>query len=456
MSHSHGRGSARRGITRRGFLAGCSAAIAAYSGSRFDTVSFGDPSQNDEILIVLFLRGGMDGLSLVPPIAGADRGHYLAARPNIAIPTAGAGAALPLDAQFGIHPSAAPLRELFQAGHLGIIQATGMIDVVNKSHFDAMQFIELGTPGQKSQTTGWLTRHLRSASNLPAEIVMPSLALGDMQPVSLAGSVETVNMNDPERFNVSNGPWSWRAQQKQALRQLFQADSSWLHEAGVAAIDAIDIIEGTVTGDYTPSNGAVYPTSSFGDQLQTLAQLIKLDLGLQTAALDIGGWDTHFDQFGEAQMQEMIGDLAAGLAAFYTDLDGAGGANYTNRTTIVVQSEFGRELSENADRGTEHGYGNVMMVLSGNAIGGIHGTWPGLHVDQLQDQTDLDVTTDYRQVLSEILIRRMCNTEIGTIFPGYSGYQPLGIVQGTDLALPAVFADGFESGGTQAWSSSTG
>jgi uncharacterized protein (DUF1501 family) len=152
----------------------------------------------------------------------------------------------------------------------------------------------------------------------------------------------------------------------------------------------------------------------------------------------------------------MFADLAAGLAAFYTDLDGGGANNYTNRLTVVAQSEFGRELAENADQGTEHGYGNQMLVLSGNAIGGLHGSWPGLHPDQLVDGTDLAVTTDYRQVLTEILIRRMCNTQIDTIFPGYTGYQPLGVVQGTDLALPGVFQDGFEAGNLSAWSAAQG
>ncbi|MCG8460391.1 MAG: DUF1501 domain-containing protein, partial [Holophagales bacterium] len=297
-------------MSRRGFLAGCSAAIAAYSGTRFDTLSFGDPNDNHEILVVLFLRGGMDGLSLVVPIAGPDRGHYEAARPGIAVPAAGPGAALPLDAQFGIHPQAAPLRELFQAGHLAVVQATGMSTVVNKSHFDAMTYMELGTPGSKAISTGWITRHLATASNLPPEMLLPSLAVGDLQPLSLAGSLETVNLVDPEVFNVANGPWSWRAQQKETLRQLYQSDASWLHDAGLQAINAIDLIEGSVGQGYTPANGAVYPTSTFGDQLQVLARMIKLDMGLQTATLDIGGWDTHNDQFGEAALQNMFADLA--------------------------------------------------------------------------------------------------------------------------------------------------
>ena len=147
------------------------------------------------------------------------------------------------------------------------------------------------------------------------------------------------------------------------------------------------------------------------------------------------------------------------LAAFYTDLDGAGGQNYTQRLTVVVMSEFGRRLRENDDGGTDHGHGNFMLVMGGNTIGGVHGTWPGLSNAQLFDGADLEVTTDYRRVLSEILIRRMCNNRIGQVFPGYSGYTPLGIVQGTDLPPVDehhVFEDGFESGGLGNWSHSVG
>ena len=445
-------------ITRRGFVMGCSAAVASFAGSKMNTMAFGDPALNQEILLVLFLRGGMDGLTLVPPIAGADRGHYQAARPNLQIPTSGPGAALNLNGQFGLHPSAAPLLDLYQDGRLSIVQASGMLDVVNKSHFDAMQFVELGTPGQKTQTTGWLARHLASATNQPGEIVIPSLAIGGLQPVSLAGSLDTVNMANPEDFNVSNGPWNWRQAQKNTLQELYSGESSWLHDAGVAAFEAAEIVENNYTTSYTPANGAVYPDTYFGQHLTILAQMIKLDLGLQAATIDVGGWDTHESQGqgSEGYLADLLAELAQGLAAFYTDLDGIGASNYTNRLTVVVQSEFGREVFENGNYGTEHGYGNLMMVLSGNAIGGLHGTWPGLANGQLVDGTDLAVTTDYRQVLGEVLIRRLCNPNLDIIFPGYTGYQPLGIVQGDDLQPPGIMSDGFESGDLSGWSQSVG
>lgn len=447
-------------LTRRGFLVGCSAAIAGLAGSRFNTVAFGDPALNDEILVVVFLRGGMDGLSAMPPIAGADRGHYQAARPTLAIPTSGPNAAINLNGQFGLHPAGAPLYELYQEGKLAIVRAVGLGEV-NRSHFDSMQYVELGTPGNKSTPTGWLTRHLQTATNLPAEIIMPSLAVGDLQPTSLLGDLETISMSDPSNFNLMNGPWLWRFAQRSTLRAMYEGSSSWLHDAGVQALDAVDVVELNVAGGYTPANGASYPQSQLGDQLRVLAQMVKLDLGLQVATVDFGGWDTHEEEGdgGTGYFAEIFGDLAQGLHAFYTDLDGVGASNYTQRLTVVVQSEFGRELRENSDSGTEHGYGNQVFVLSGNAIGGLHGVWPGLAPGQLVDGTDLAVTTDYRRVLSEILIRRMCNPNLAAIFPGYTGYSPLGIVTGPDLPPilgEPVFSDGFESGGTSAWSSAVG
>ncbi|MEM7048146.1 MAG: DUF1501 domain-containing protein [Acidobacteriota bacterium] len=442
-------------ITRRGFLVGCSAAIAGLAGSRFNTVAFGDPGLNQEILVVLFLRGGIDGLSLVPPIGGSDRGHYEAARPTLRIPTAGGGAAINLNGQFGLHPSASPLFDLFQDGNLAIVQATGISNLVNRSHFDAMQYVELGTPGSTTISTGWLTRHLTSAGNLPPDLVMQSLAVGDLQPASLLSNLETVNVANPDAFNVDNGPWLWRHAQRTALRALYQEGGTWLHDAGLQALDAVDIVSLNAGDSYTPANGAVYPDGDFGDQLKVLAQMIKLDLGLQVATLDFGGWDTHDDQGtgSTGYLADLFDELSRGLAAFYTDLDGAGTSDYMQRLTMVVQSEFGRELFENADSGTEHGYGNLMLLLGDNVNGGFHGTWPGLAGGQLVDGTDLAVTTDYRRVLSEVLVRRMCNPNISQIFPTYSGYSPMGVVQGEDLDTGGtIFADGFESGTTAEWS----
>ncbi len=444
-------------ITRRGFLVGCSAAVASMAGSRFNTVAFAQDGDNEEVLIVLFLRGGIDGFNLVPPIDGADRGHYEAARPTLQIPTTGSDAALTFfdNAQFGLHPRAMPLMDLYDDGLLAIVQAAGLSHV-NRSHFDAMAFAELGTPGDLTTDTGWLTRHLVSAPNLPPELVMPSLAVGHLQPQSLRGNFETLNLNDPATFNIATGPWLWRHPQRLALRRLFQTGTSWLHTSGDQALNAMDIIELTVDGDYVPPGGVTYPDTDFGDHLKVLAQLVRAELGLQVATLDIGGWDTHEGQGAGSggYFGAIVEDLALGLNALMADLS-SGVPDFTQKLTVVVHSEFGRELRENSDTGTEHGYGNNILVVGGNVNGGFHGSWPGLGPDELFEGTDLDVTTDYRRVLSEILIRRMANPHLGAIFPGYAGYEPLGVVQGEDLPPiyeGEIFADGFESGDTSRWS----
>lgn len=445
--------------TRRGFLKGCSTAAAGLAATRFTNLAFGATGGNDEVLVVVFLRGGMDGLNLVMPLGGGDRGSYEAARPNLKVPSSGTGAALSLNGVFGIHPAAAPLHSLYQDGKLSVVLAAGLGEA-NRSHFDAQEYMERGTPGDRTTATGWLARHFASAGNLPDEIVMPSLSVGSTQATSLLGDNDTVNLSDIDRFNINNGPWQWRDAQRLALRHLYTADATWLHATGLQALDAMDTIELNVAGSYTPANGAVYPESSFGNALKVVAEMVKTDLGLRVAALDLGGWDTHNGQ-GDGSGGEfagLVGNLAEGLAALYADLDGAGGANYSQRLTMVVMSEFGRRLVQNADRGTDHGHGNVMLVLSGSAAGGIHGQWPGLGPGQLFDNADLAVTTDFRRVLSEILIRRMGNNHLGFVFPGYTGYAPLGVVGGTDIppdysaGADGMFADGFETGGTGMWS----
>lgn len=420
-------------VTRRGFLMGCSSAVAAMAGARFNSVVFGDPADepNQEILITIFLRGGMDALNFMPPLAGADRGYYATARGGLQVPT---NSAMQLGASnFYLNPAATAFHDLYTNGSLAIVQGAGMFQDT-RSHFDAMSYMELGTPGSIATDSGWITRHLRSADNLPAEIIMPSVAMGYYQPQSVAGSLETLSVSSLNDFQLNTGPWGWRNAQRHALRQLYTSDTSVTHAAGVSALNAVDIVEGNLLGDYTPSAGANYPAdSNFSDHLQTVARMIKQQLGLRTATVDLGGWDTHEGQNSGNYFNNLVTELTAGLAAFYADLNTSQRA-YTDRITVVVMSEFGRRLDANADDGTDHGHGSIMMVLGGNVNGGLHGTWPTLHPSALFEGIDVEVTTDYRQILSEILIRRMANPRLGEIFPGYAGYSPLGVMQGVDLA----------------------
>jgi len=429
-------------ISRRHFLMGCSAAIAALAGSRITHLAFAANGGAPEALIVLFLRGGWDGLNVVPPIAvSADRGIYETSRPTLKIPTSGVGAALNLDDFFGLHPSMAPLLSLYQAQKMAVIHAAGLV-YDTRSHFDAMQFMELGTPGVKTTNTGWLTRYLEtlSLSNIGA---LPALSAGSNRAASLLGYSDAISMTSPSSFHVG-GSSTYRAQQTNALRNMYGATADWLDAAGRETVQTIDLIQSKGITNYTPANGALYPTGSFGDNLKVIAQMLKADVGLTTATVDLGGWDTHENQ-GQAQsatsyMSTLLNTLASGLKALYTDLDGCGASDYASRTTIVVMSEFGRRLKENASRGTDHGHGNVMLVLGNNVKGGqVYGTWAGLGNGQLYQNSDLAVTTDYRRVLSEILARRLGRStpQLNSIFPNYTQEAPLDFMVDGYVAPPA-------------------
>ncbi len=422
-------------LSRRGFMVGCSAAIAALAGARLTHVAFGNPAAepNQEVLLVIFLRGGMDGLSFVAPMAGADRGYYEASRQVLALPTTGNNAALRLDDFFGLHPQAGPLFDLYKAGKAAVVHAAGLTSDT-RSHFDAMQYMELGTPGQKSSTSGWLTRHLLTAGNIPDEVIAPAIAASGSTPMSLQGSHEAIGMTRPSDFTF-NGHWRYGNWQRMALRNMYSG-STWLHQSGLQTLNAVDVIEYADPGGYTAENGAEYPNGSFGDSLKTVAQMIKMQLGLRVAAIDLGGWDTHDYQGdgGTGYFGNKINELSRGLNALMTDLSNSNGTDHSKRLTATVMSEFGRSFKENASRGTDHGHGNVMVVVGGGVNGGkVYGQWPGLSTEQLYDRRDLQITTDYRRVLSEVLIRRLGNPNLGTVFPGYGNYSPLGLLQGSDL-----------------------
>jgi uncharacterized protein (DUF1501 family) len=402
-------------LTRRNFLQGCSSAIAALAGARLTNLAFAKQDNPTDTLVVIFLRGGWDALNVVPPIDGEDRGFYETARPDIKISDL-----LPLNDQFGMHPALVPLHELYQQGKMAVVHAVGL-NYDTRSHFDAMEYIELGTPGSKSTTSGWITRHLQGSG---VSSILPALSTSGA-PSSLLNFTPTVNLNDPADFSQwENG---LVASQQNALRQMYSGDTL-LHRAGARTLDSLSIISPLVEGEYQPSNGAFYNDDELSLQLKTVARMIKLEAGLRVATVDYGGWDTHeYETDGNGgYIAELLGNLASGLSNFYLDLE----SGYTDRLSVVVISEFGRRLVQNEAYGTDHGHGSVMFTLGGGVNGGqIYGAWPGLHNDQLYDHADLAITTDYRQVLSELLARRLGNTDIGMVFPGYSLTSDLGIFQ---------------------------
>jgi uncharacterized protein (DUF1501 family) len=430
-------------VSRRSFMVGCSATIAAMAGSRITHLAFASPdapdATNGEVVVVVFLRGGVDGINVIPPTGGSsnDRAHYEAElRKNLKIPASGANSALGIGSltnpatgqttSFGMNPALAPLHGLYQSGFLAVVHATGLTSS-NRSHFDSMQFMETGTPDVKTTGSGWLARHLNTLNMGVAQF--PALSAGSGLAMSLGGRQDAIALTSPGSLNL----YTWGAyadQQKQALRDMYSLDASdpnrtWIHSAGENALNALDIVG---TGNYTPAPGVTYPQySGFSESLKTVAQMIKMDVGLRAATLDLGGWDTHenqqypWDKNGVGgYFYDQLSLLARGLMSFFQDL-----GQHTKRTTIIVMSEFGRTLKENANNGTDHGHGNVLLVLGGGINGGrVYGAWPGLAGDQLFDGRDLQITTDYRHVLSELLVTRLGNTaaNLPTIFP--NGYTP--------------------------------
>ena len=429
-------------------------------------LAFGDPQSNTyETLLVVFLRGGCDGLHMVPPVGGAtnDRAYYELARPDLRIPVSGNGAALALNnsaGRFGLHPRASGLHGLYQSNKMAVVVGSGMPAPVTRSHFDAQQTMEYGTPGSTGAGSGWLTRHLNSAS-LPASVVMPAISAGSITANSLIASTDSITMGSGNDFRIDTSSWSWQSRDRydpipsgfnglvERLPEMWAGNNS-LEAAGRQTLDALSVIRpmnfgaynaANNPGGYSPANGASYPNSGFANQLKMIAQLVKAGVGLRVGAIDFGGWDTHNGQGVPTSSYDPYGNnvqtLSDALTAFYTDLNGAGAANFSNRTSVVVMSEFGRRLRANGSGGTDHGYGNFMFALGGSVNGGkVYGgdTYAGLADEALFEGEDVQVTTDYRRVLSEALIRRAGNNHLGQIFPGYSGYSPMGIFAGSDIA----------------------
>lgn len=430
-------------FNRRKFLKGLGASTLA-SATAMPGVAFAGGSSNnysDNILIFVFLRGGMDGLSLFTPMDGhPDRGNYEALRSNgTMIPSS---QLLPVGEGFGLHPAAGPLQQLYQQNDLAIIRACGLPDYeVNRSHFEAERYAELGTPGNRFTPTGWLTRHMQSATNYPASIPLPIVVTESNVTFSLLREPSAVTLRYPNNFDFdTTTSGGFNSDQEQALADIYANGSNEIDVAGEQAMAAVQIVE-QVDFNAPPSNNAQYPNSGFGDELQILAQLIKQETGLRIGQADRGGWDTHNTQnnlvVGEG-FYDNVQDISEAFLAFFTDLDtlAPGGGTWADRTTMLVYSEFGRRAFDNSDAGTDHGWANTSLVIGGGVNGGRqYGQWPGLAPADLFQGADLRGTVDYRSVWGEILLKRLHNNQFHQIFPGFprEEYKPMGVVSGSAL-----------------------
>jgi uncharacterized protein (DUF1501 family) len=363
-------------------------------------------------MVVLFQRGAMDGLNVVVPFGEPN---YYKMRPTIAIPQprqGGADAALDLDGFFGLHPNLQPLLPLFRANQLAIVQAVGSPDPT-RSHFDAQDYMESGTPGLKATDNGWLNRALES---MPEDKPSPfrAVAFGPYLPRTLQGSVPAVAIADLKQFKMY-GPQQTAEGGFETMYA--QSVDHAMRGVGAETFEAIDQLKKINPDSYQPENGAQYPKSRFGQSLEEIAELFKADVGLEVAFLDSGGWDNHVNEGGvTGQLANLLKDLGQGIAAFHQDM-----GDRMGDVVFVSMSEFGRTAHENGNRGTDHGHANCMFVMGGGVKGGrVYTKWPGLNEDQLNQGRDLAVTTDYRSVLGEIMSKHLGERSLAHVFPGFA------------------------------------
>ncbi len=359
-------------------------------------------------LVVIFQRGAADGLNIVIPHAEPS---YYAMRPSINIPRA---QVIDLDGFFGLHPSLTSFKPLWDQGHLAIVHAAGSPDPT-RSHFDAQDYMESGTPGVKSTADGWLNRTLQS-EHVPTESPFQAVALGASLPRILSGKASAVAVSNVNSFGIAGGNPAAAPLGNTFEAMYAQSVDTVLHGTGNETFEAVKMLKSTDPQHYTPAPGANYPKGRFGDALRQTAQLIKANLGVQVAFTDIGGWDHHVNEGAvEGQLSNVLRDFAQSIAAFWTDLGPLG-----EDTVIVSMSEFGRTARENGNRGTDHGHANVMFVLGGPVRGRrVYGRWPGLDPSQLNEGRDLTLTTDFRRVLGEAVSHHLGNTQLATVFPGF-------------------------------------
>lgn len=395
---------------RRVFLKSSGLTLLAYGflPKVFVRMADGAPGGGARTLVVVFQRGAVDGLNMVIPCG--ERVYY-EARPGIAVPRPGSsGGAIDLDGFFALHPALAPLHPLYRDGSLAAIHAAGSPDP-SRSHFDAQDFMESGTPGVKSTPDGFLSRALVSRPRVVAS-PLRAVAISPVVPRILSGGAGALAASRLSDFSVSE------ATAARGFEQMYsRAPDRTFGAAARESSEASRILKAAAPQKLTPANGAEYPPGPLGNALKQIAGLIRSEVGLEIGFAEAGGWDTHAGQGGsEGRLANRLGELARSLSAFHRDL----GSRMTD-VTLVTCSEFGRTVRENGNRGTDHGHANAMFVLGGGVRGGrVGGEWPGLDASHLYENRDLAVTTDFRDVFGEILVKRLGVEDLGRVFPGYA------------------------------------
>ena len=402
----------RRVFLKQGALAFVSLGFAPSFLAR--TARAAGAASRPKRLIAIFQRGAVDGLSVVPPFGEPD---YFRARPTISIarPGGGTDAAIDLDGFFGLHPRLQPLKPLWEARQLAVVHASGSPDST-RSHFDAQDYMESGTPGVKSTRDGWLNRCLQAKRALPGEAptAFRAVALSSHLPRMLQGAAPSLAMSEIDGFRLRGKAGAEAGESFEAAYAA--ARDRVMNGTGRDAFDAIEMLKAADPSKYQPARGADYPRGPLGHALRQIAQLAKADVGLEIAFAEIGGWDTHANQgAAQGQLATRLDDFARALAALTTDL-----GDRMEDTVVLTMSEFGRAVGQNGSGGTDHGHGNAMLVIGGGVRGGVvYGKWPGLSAERRHEGRDLAVTTDFRDVFAEIATRHLGVADAGPVFPGY-------------------------------------
>ena len=358
-----------------------------------------------KILVAIFQRGAADGLNVVVPYGDPN---YYTLRPNIAIPKSDV---IELDGFFGLHPSLRALKPVFDAKHLAIVEATGSPDPT-RSHFDAQDYMESGTPGRKATLDGWLNRAipLEKGPTSPVRAVSLGTNLSRM----LRGPNPAIAVSNLNEFQIRD------AQASNTFEGMYEGTlDKVLKSTGRETFDAVKILQSVQKQTYTPTGDAKYPNGRFGQSMMQIARLIKANVGVEVAFADAGGWDTHVNEVG--QLARLLGDFGNGLGAFYQDL-----GDRMQDVVVVTMSEFGRTAKENGNRGTDHGHANCMFVMGGDVVGGkVHGKWPGLEKEQLYEGRDLNITTDFREVLGGLVTRHLGARNLAKVFPNFDAPESM-------------------------------
>lgn len=370
-----------------------------------------------DVIVSIFLRGGADGLTLCVPFNDPD---YYAGRPTIAIPRPDSSAAnrgIALDNNFAFPRAMSAMVPAFQAGDLLVVHATGSIDP-SRSHFDAQRFMEVGKPRDPSIVTGWLGRHLATSAPMRTSAPLRALGIASGLPKILVGGPKTLPVPNPANFAIG-GSTATRTERGNWLRSDYVTAAEPVRSAAIDALATVELLRVIDFNGYSPTAGAVYPNTGFGRGMRATAALIKADIGVEAIQLNLNGWDTHANQDPLAgSMYQTMQDLAGSVGAFHADVIASGLAQ---KVTLIVISEFGRNVRQNGSLGTDHGRGNCMFLMGRNITGGrvLLNNWPGLARENLEAGQDLKVTLDHRDVLAEVVKNRLGNANLSVVFPDY-------------------------------------